>query len=458
MFSKLKILIIEDDKLSVDLLTYQLKSFGEVIVCRSEKDYLRFIAKNHSIDLAFVDLDIEGKCLGFKFAKQLHDLGAYTIIATGHTLKDSIKRGYEYSQVNDYITKPYDAATILNCLERFNSQKNSLAVEKKIKDKIKSNSPSMKDVIEVLRYVHLGQSPVYLFGQTGVGKQIIAELIHELKHTQLDNFYHFNCAAVSDSIIESELFGHEKGSFTGASSQKIGLLEKANGGTLFLDEISTMSKTMQNKLITALELKKFRRVGSTNDVHSNFRLIAATSSDLSEEVSKGNFRSDLFFRLNGTHIKVPSLKERKEDLEGLIDFFLQQLAKGRAIYLAEDVLKMLKKYDWPGNVRELRNLIQTWVERNKSKVELSDIPTYIVNNEDIFNKSKPSLLNKKQINYIKDFGLNTFINQLKEESVDYFYQSNSQKIRKTARDLQIHTDQIYFHLNKNTPKQSEMFQ
>lgn len=307
----------------------------------------------------------------------------------------------------------------------------------------------MNQVIDIVKYSYIGESPVYLFGQTGTGKQVVAEIIHELKYDNLDKFYHFNCASVQDSVIESELFGHEKGSFTGADKRKIGLLEHANGGTLFLDEIATMSKSMQNKIITAVELKKFRRVGGLQDVTSKFRLIAATSSDLADEVAKGNFRSDLFFRLNGTHINIPSLKDRKEDIELIIESILDGASRGRKIYFTNDAEEVLHNYDWPGNIRELKNLILQLTEKNKAKIELHDLPSYVIENIDIFSKSKLKLLTKKHIQHINELGLNEFVNQVKKEAIEHYLSIHNNQIRKTCRKLQMGHKTIYAFMNKN---------
>ncbi|MBG59191.1 MAG: hypothetical protein CMJ16_01910 [Peredibacter sp.] len=300
-------------------------------------------------------------------------------------------------------------------------------------------------------------SPIYIFGQTGTGKQVLAELIHTLKHDDLKDFYHINCSALTETLLESELFGHEKGAFTGAEKKKVGLFEKANGGTLFLDEIATMSPTMQNKVITAIETKKFRPVGSEKEITSHFRLIAATSSDLSQEVAKGKFRSDLFFRINGIHLKMPSLKERKEDINDLVNIIALKHESQKALFLTKEIRSTLKKYEWPGNIRELKNLVHSWLDRNITKPELSDVPSHIINNENIFTRPQYRYLSKKNLKQIKELGLREFLHEIEMEAISTLYKENNKKIRPTARALNVHTDKIYSFINKNQGVQYDLF-
>lgn len=453
----LKILVVEDDALNRDLICTLLKGFGDITEAKSLDEASAFI-ETLRFDLAFVDLDINGKPDGFKIAKLTKEKSIYTVILSAQKDQSSIKKAFEFSDCDNYLFKPANISMVKEVMGHFDSQNAFLKTDKIIRSKFTTSSPKLTDTLEVVKSIYSAQSPIYIFGETGTGKQVLAELIHELNFGDMKKFYHLNCSAISDTIIESELFGHMKGAFTGADSRKEGLFEKANGGTLFLDEIGTMSPLMQNKIITAIESKKFKPVGSTQEIESHFRLIAATSSNLSDEVQAGKFRQDLFFRINGVHLILPSLKDRKEDLELLIENISQEHLSQRALYLSKDVLKTLKAYDWPGNVRELKNLINSWLDRGISKPEIKEIPTHIINNENIFSKTKYRFITKKQIQQIKEMGLKEFVRELELEAIETLYKENRKKLKPTARALKVHTDKVYWYLDKNSGEQYELIQ
>lgn len=453
----LKILVVEDDALNRDLICTLLKGHGEITEAVSYEEATHEIKFNR-FDLAFVDLDLHGKKDGFKIAKATKEKDIYTVILSGQKDQASIKKAFEFSNCDNYLYKPANILMIKEVMSHFNSHNSSPKIDKIISNRFTTSNQKLNDVLEIVKNIYSANSPIYIFGETGTGKQVLAELVHELKFGELKGFHHLNCSALSDNIIESELFGHIKGAFTGADTRKIGLLEKAHGGTLFLDEIATMSPIMQNKIITAIETKRFKPVGSTQEVESHFRLVAATSNNLFDEVQSGRFRQDLFFRINGVHLTLPSLKERKEDLDGLIEKLSQAHPSQKALYLDKEVSKTLKSYDWPGNIRELKNLINSWLDQGISKPSLKDIPSYIINNENIFSKTKNRYINKKQIQQIKEMGLREFIREFEIEAIEAVYKENRKKIKPTAKALGVHTDKVYWYLDKNTGEQFELIQ
>lgn len=455
--NKKRLLLIEDDALNRDILRTLLSSYGEIQEAKNADEGLDLL-NSFEFDLSFIDLNLNGKMSGFKLAKLSKDKGIYTTILTGQKDQESIKKGFEYSNCDNYLFKPANLKMIKEIFSHYNDQNGDLETQRKIDSKFKTNNSKIKELLDMVKATYNSNSPIYIFGQTGTGKQVLAELIHELKYDHLKSFYHLNCSALTDTLLESELFGHEKGAFTGANNKKIGLLEKVNGGTLFLDEIATMSPIMQNKVITAIETKKFRPVGSGKEITSNFRLIAATSSDLSQEVAKGKFRSDLFFRINGIHLTMPALKERKEDLIDLIEKISLQHESQKALYLTNDIKKSLNKYDWPGNIRELRNLIFSWLDRNITKPTLTDLPAYIINNQNIFEKPQYKYISKKNIKQIKDMGLKEFLQEIEMEAIELIYNENNKKIRSTARALNVHTDKIYSYINRDQGVQYGLLQ
>jgi DNA-binding NtrC family response regulator len=221
-----------------------------------------------------------------------------------------------------------------------------------------ASSEAMKAVFDLLRKLAPSEVTITLLGETGTGKDVLARGVHELSPRSNGPFVVFDCGAITSTLIESELFGHEKGAFTGAVAERQGAFERADGGTLFLDEVGEMPLDLQPRLLRALEQREVRRVGGEKEIAVDVRVVAATNRDLSAEVAAGRFRQDLFFRLNAATVHVPPLRERKDDLQLLVDTIMSNEAK-RDIHIAPTALQALSSYDWPGNVRELRNVLLT---------------------------------------------------------------------------------------------------
>ena len=228
-------------------------------------------------------------------------------------------------------------------------------------DLIIGRSAAMQDVYKLIGRVATANAPVLITGESGVGKEVVANAIHQFSRRAKDEFVAINCAAIPGNLLESELFGHEKGSFTGAASQRIGRFEQCDGGTLFLDEIGDMPLEVQSKLLRILQTGEFSRVGGNQKMTSDVRILAATNKRLEQEVEANRFREDLFYRLNVVRIHIPPLRRRTEDIRSLAEFFLKRQAeqgKTRPSYLSGEAVAMLESYHWPGNVRELENLMQ----------------------------------------------------------------------------------------------------
>jgi DNA-binding NtrC family response regulator len=247
-----------------------------------------------------------------------------------------------------------------------------------IQETIIGRSSPMQDVFKMIGRVSRSDAPVMITGESGCGKELVAKAVHKFSPRTQKEFVAINVTAIPDNLLESELFGHEKGSFTGAVANRIGRFEQCDGGTLFLDEIGDMPLTVQSKLLRVLQEGEFCRVGSNQTVKTDVRVLAATNKNLEKEVEAGNFREDLFYRLNVVRIHIPPLRERREDVRQLAEFFLTRMAtrkRGPQMRFSEDALSMLEAYDWPGNVRELENTIQRACALSNSDVLLpSDIP------------------------------------------------------------------------------------
>jgi Nif-specific regulatory protein len=258
-------------------------------------------------------------------------------------------------------------------------------------------SPAMRAVQQMMSKVAPSKASVLLLGESGTGKTLIARILHELSTRAKLPFVKVNCASLPENLLESELFGYEKGAFTGASKSKAGRFEEAEGGTIFLDEIGELPQALQAKLLRFLQEREFERLGSTKTRKVDVRIIAATNRDLSEAVSEGGFREDLYYRLNVFPILVPALRERKEDIPSLIDHFLAKTSKeyGRKLTLSPRGLETLTAYDWPGNVREMENLIERLaILTEGQEIDLADLPAYLRLSGSDSKKEEPESLSR----------------------------------------------------------------
>lgn len=310
------------------------------------------------------------------------------IVISGHgnieMAVDAVKRG-----AYDYISKPPDLNRLLITL-RNALDKGSLVTETKtLKKRISKNgeiigsSAALKNILTMVDKVAPTEARVLITGPNGSGKELVARRIHELSQRSKSPLVEVNCAAIPSELIESELFGHEKGSFTSAVRQRIGKFEQADGGTLFLDEIGDMSLSAQAKVLRALQEGKITRVGGEKEIKVNVRVIAATNKNLSQEIEKGSFREDLYHRLSVILIPVPGLNERKEDIRELADYFLRQICQDYAIAekkIEDSAIKRMMEHNWTGNIRELRNVIERLIILCEKSITRKDVESYIFPN------------------------------------------------------------------------------
>jgi two-component system response regulator PilR (NtrC family) len=284
----------------------------------------------------------------------------------------------------DYLTKPFQIdemkiavanALKARALERENRQLRSELGKTFSMDNIIGNSPAMQLVFEMIKKVSGTKTNIMILGESGTGKELVAHAIHRNGSAASAPFVAINCAAVPEGLFESELFGHKKGSFTGATADKVGIFEQANGGTLFLDEVGDIPLPIQVKLLRAIQQKMFRPVGGTEDITVDVRIICATNKNLEELAGKGQFRDDLFYRLNVIQIRMPSLRERREDIPILAEHFLRKFSvtMGKPVKsISKEAMRILQQYDFPGNVRELENLVERAVALETQSVVLPE--------------------------------------------------------------------------------------
>jgi DNA-binding NtrC family response regulator len=382
-----KILIIDDER-AIRSTLKEILEFEKYKVDDTENgfDGLKLASENN-YDIILCDVKMP-KMDGLEFLekKQAKGIDCPLIMISGHgdieTAVKSLKSG-----AYDYIEKPLDLNRVLtsirNAISNNNIIKENTTLKKKIKTKATSEiigqSKEIKTVTEIIDKVASTDARVLITGENGVGKELVAKQLHEKSNRNKSEFIEVNCAAIPSELIESELFGHEKGSFTSAHKQKLGKFEQANGGTLFLDEIGDMSSSAQAKVLRALQENKITRVGGSKSIDVNVRVIAATNKNLKNEIDNGNFREDLYHRLNVIPIHVPSLNERTIDIPILSNYFTEQICnkQGASIKkITEDAQKELMKINWTGNIRELRNIIERLIILSGKEIDAKDVKKY----------------------------------------------------------------------------------
>jgi len=279
----------------------------------------------------------------------------------------------------NYLAKPIDLDELLATVRQATGIMPSAPLlpgtEKKLPPHIIAQSPVTAALFQQVALIAPSETRVFITGESGTGKEVVADTIHAWSPRAGGPFIKVNCAAIPETLLESELFGHERGAFTGASTQRIGRFEEANGGTIFLDEIAEMSPALQAKLLRVMQDGRFQRIGSNREIHTNARILAASNRNLEDEVKSGRFREDLYYRLNVVELDLPPLRERREDILPLANLFIGEFARNRA-RLAEATADCLQNYPWPGNVRELRNAIERAVLLSQSELILPEhLPT-----------------------------------------------------------------------------------
>jgi DNA-binding NtrC family response regulator len=366
------ILIVDDEKHTREGLRQSLEEDFDVYTAGNADEALN-VLNSDQIDLVLTDLRLGGED-GMTLIERILQrprppvcilMTAYGSIATA---VEAMKRG-----AYDFVTKPVNidelGIKISRAIKGQQTEQENLHLKQQVDkrfglENIIGESKAMHDIFDTIRQVAPSRATVLILGESGTGKELIAHAIHNLSNRNKARFVAFNCAAFSPQLIESELFGHERGAFTGAVERRIGRIEQAAGGTLFLDEIAEIDSNVQVKLLRALDPGVFERVGGNQSIRADVRLIAATNRDLASFVREGKFREDLFYRLNVVQIRLPCLRERKEDIPLLANAFLKEICErdGKAFRpLSTEAMDCLLKYDWPGNVRELKGAIDSGI-------------------------------------------------------------------------------------------------
>ncbi|MCX7948678.1 MAG: sigma-54 dependent transcriptional regulator [Treponemataceae bacterium] len=373
----MKLLILDDDKNFIRILGRELEHEGYEVQRASSGNQALEILENEDVDVLLLDLNIPG-LHGLEVLKRIRllDLSVEVIILTGHGTISSAVEAMKLGAY-DFLTKPFEMDVLKAVIEKAYEKKvlrtENLLLRAQVRrhsgqPTLITQSPKMLEILEQIKRIALSDYPVLIEGESGVGKELIARAIHDASTYREGPFVAINCGAIPENMLESELFGHEKGAFTGAVSKKLGLLEIGENGSIFLDEIGELNLGLQGKLLRAIETGSFFRVGGVKEVKVQARFIAATNKDIKKEVEAGRFRKDLYYRINALNLVVPPLRERREDIPLLIQHFLLSYPAFRKKRFSPEAMDLLMKYPWPGNVRELQNVVHRAALLSKDEV------------------------------------------------------------------------------------------
>jgi two-component system, NtrC family, response regulator AtoC len=405
MSDAIHVLVVDDDSDVRSLLAAVLsRSPMTVIEAASGGEAMDRLSRTE-FDVALVDVHLPDHS-GLEILRwaRTTDVDVEMIVLTGNA---DVETAVEAMRLGayDFIAKPWKNPELLEvvakaaekkALRRENSVLKEVITRRDGLPTIVGTSGAVKDVLTVIPRVAASDSPVLVHGESGTGKELIARSIHLRSPRATRPFVSINCGALPDTLLETELFGHRKGAFSGAVTSRVGLFEAANGGTLFLDEIGEMSPAMQVRLLRTLDSGEVRRIGEERAFHVDVRIVAATAKDLTREAAEGRFRWDLFYRVSTVVVEVPALRQRREDIPQLVQHFLTPARTGKTLAFARDALERLVAYDWPGNIRELRNLVERLqILHEGSEVRASDLPAELRHareHADVTEEREPALV------------------------------------------------------------------
>lgn len=444
-----KILVVDDEPKFREVYTIILEDKGyETHVAPSGEECLLML-KEEEYDLVLTDLKMVG-INGMELLKKIknNNYPCEVIIITGFGTIDSAVNAMKMGAYS-YFIKGSDPEILLNEIEKLSKIKNidknnKLMNEQKISSDylLDSNSKIFKNMLKIVEKSASSNANILILGESGTGKEIVAKHIHKLSNRKNEKLIAVNCQVFSEGVLESELFGHEKGAFTGAIEKRMGIFEEADNSTLFLDEIGEMSQNIQIKLLRVLESRMFERIGSNKSIATNIRLISATNKNLIDKMKEGRFREDLFYRINTITIEVPPLRKRKEDIPILMNFLLNQLQNNmnKKIDKIEDgLIDLLISYNFPGNVRELKNILERLVVLSDDGIlRIEDLPDLNIHNDEQ-DKKVSSLKEARQIAEVK--------------YIKYILGKNNGNITESAKAMDISRKQLYNKLGEYGIKQ-----
>lgn len=447
---KTRILIVDDEIDALDLMEELFQKNGYDTYTASNGVEALNILRETEIDIMISDIfmpEMDGMTLLDTVGKKYQDISVLMITAHGtiETAVEAMKKG-----AKDYILKPLHLDEIVGKVETIAQLKTLIKENRYLKDKLSKkfnfeniigNNRKMQELFELIRDIAKTNSTVLIRGESGTGKELIANAIHFNSDRIEKPFVKVNCAVLAENLLESELFGHVKGAFTGAIKDKIGRFELAHGGTIFLDEIGDISPNMQLKLLRVLQEGEFERVGGNETKKVDVRILAATNRNLEEAMKSGNFRQDLYYRLNVIPLDVPPLKERKDDIPLLVAYFLEKFSadfKKKIEGVDDDAMQYLQTYDWPGNIRELENLMERAIVLNKSGfLTIRDFPISVSSAE-----------TEEEINIQVSNDLTEVVDNFEKKIILKALRENNFNKLRTAEKLGIHRSTFMSKLKK----------
>ena len=434
----LRTLIVEDDKYFLQHLREILTPFG-VVETAMDWATAETLLKSNSYDLVVTDIHLDEAADGMRVLDEARRQGALRLVLTSSASDEIITEAYARG-AQHVLGKQHANETVPAYLKGLLHQQQHRELEDSFQQRFPLSSPQLRAQLNKLLTTPWQGRSLLLTGPTGTGKSLLGKLLAELVHGADAPFVHLNCSEIPDNLLESELFGHEKGAFTGADQRREGKLKLADGGVLFLDEVGTMSPSMQQKLLKAIEEKTFYPVGSNKQVTSRFTLIAATCEDLAKKIVQGTFREDLYFRINGFHVRLPPLKERKEDIHTLIRHF--QNSTQRKFVIQPEAIAMLSAHDWPGNIRELKQVMLNLADGGSGVVTIEEVKLQLISA--LTPQSNASgLLNEDIRHFVRQNGLRDYFQMVEKQLAEETLQRHQGKITSCIKELKISSSAFY---------------
>lgn len=436
MKGKLSFLIIEDDKYARLNLREILMPFGPCTEAPDTETARKKLSEGF-YDIVITDIEL-GESSGVDLIGKIVKLGSHCIVVSSYESEETIEKAYTLG-ARHYLSKFRLKDQLPVYIQKFILAREA-KFEKILKEEFITQDEELITELRRLTEINWKGQSLFISGPTGTGKSLLGKIIHEITHPEA-NLVHLNCSEVAENLLESELFGHEKGAFTGADQKKDGKLKLAHGGTLFLDEVATMPMSMQQKLLKALDEKTFYPVGSTTPVRCDFTLITATCEDLKEKISKKEFREDFYYRITGFQFHLKSLASRPDDIELLVKHF--QKNSPRRYVLKPEAMSLLKKHSWHGNIRELRKTCERFSQGVSGIIDASLVSKMLGQEPEV------KEIHQGWEEHVFEHGLKSYINQLEKKAVEEALKRNNGKITACIRDLKISSSAFYRILQEN---------
>ena len=433
----LSMLIIEDDKYTRLNLMEILRPFGAVEeatdLTTAEKKL-----KENQYDVVITDIELNQGREGLILISEIVKKGSYCIVVSSYDCEETIKKAYE-SGARHFLSKYKLRDQLPVYIQKYLNLRND-KFNKIISEYFITQDKDLIQELKKLCEINWKSQNLFISGPTGTGKSLLGKIIHEITHPEA-NLVHLNCAEISENLLESELFGHEKGAFTGADQKKDGKLKLAHGGTLFLDEVATMKLSMQQKLLKAIDEKTFYPVGSTHPIKCEFTLITATCEDIKSKISKKEFREDFYHRISGFQFHLKPLKERQDDIELLLKYF--QKKSPRRFVIKENAIKIMKDHDWNGNIRELQRICDRLSQSAEGIIDEETIKRMLA-----INTTSVTRIIDNWEGYVLNNGLKSYISLIEKKAVNESMKRNNGRVTSCIKELQISSSAFYRILNE----------